>query len=332
MYRAPQKKSSGTNKALVAVLVILCVVMAALLVLLGSKLFDKKKDEQAAVATDGVQLDHETQVTTQPTERINYMPDCDDLDEDQVERLFSDMGYSVRYHYEYSDTVPKGYVISQSVYADTQIDENSEITIVISKGQDTAPEGYNQKVVVKAAPGSSYGTLWLYEWRNSQWVECFSCDATVGYNGISANYGEGTKRTPMGTFKLGVAFSANSISNSDWPFQRVYSSSCIVDDIYSPYYNTFRNINNIPSGTHYDPIGNTLTQGYSNILIYIEHNGNGLDSTNVVAGRGSVITICGRYPALAPTAGCVDISANNMLTLISMLDYSKDPHIEISCN
>ena len=121
----------------------------------------------------------------------------------------------------------------------------------------------------------------------------------------------------------------NSIPNNNWPFRLVSSNTCIVDDVNSRYYNTIQSINSLPYGTHYDAIGNKLVKGYSNICIYIEHNGNGLDSNNVVPGKCSVITICGQASSISPTAGCVDISSSDMLRLISLLDYSKDPHIEI---
>ena len=36
---------------------------------------------------------------------------------------------------EYSDTVPKGYIISQSIPPKTMIDNNEELTITVSKGK-----------------------------------------------------------------------------------------------------------------------------------------------------------------------------------------------------
>ena len=245
-----------------------------------------------------------------------------------VETL-SALGCVVTFEYEYSDTVEKDFVITQSVAPDHELPETRNIVLWVSMGPDSSPDGYDQKVVVTAGSGSSYGTLVFYEWEEGQWISKFSCDATVGKNGISTNYGEGKGRTPEGVFKLGVALSANSIPNSEWPFQQVSSNTCVVDDVNSAYYNTIQNKNNVPSGTSVDPIGNTIVKGYSTVCIYIEHNGNGLDSDGVVAGKGSVITLCGRSGSLKPTAGCVDISSSNMTTLLGLLDYSKNPHIEM---
>ena len=58
-------------------------------------------------------------------------------------------------------------------------------------------------------------------------------------------------------------------------------------------------------------------------------NGDGYSSDNVVKGKGSVITICGRNSTLSPTLGCIDISSGDMSTLLSYLDADKNPHIQI---
>ena len=324
---APRKNSSS-NTVLIVLLILLGVAVLALAVIFGVRALDDSRTD-GDTGSGSIHRQPTVQIEEPSWDEAVYMPDCVGRHEDSVAADFAGLEYDPRYEYAFSEDVDEGYVISQSIPAYEELSEFSDIVIVVSKGPDIAPEGYNQKVVVTAAPGSSYGTMTLLAWQDGQWKELFRCDATVGYNGISADYYERSKRTPLGTFKLGVALSANSITNRDWPFRMVTANTCIVDDVNSPYYNTIQNISSLPYGVSYDPIGNTLTKGYSNILIYIEHNGNGLDSTNVVPGKCSVITICGRSAAIAPTAGCVDISASDMLRLMSLLDYNKDPHIEI---
>lgn len=315
-----KKPGTPANKAVMILLAVLGVAILTMVILFGMRLAGEKNGMPAMQSTVPVQTTQEPEIR---------MPYCEGRQQTEIESLFSQLPYTPRYEYAFHEGVDKGVVISQSIPADTQLNEFSDIVIVVSKGADLAPEGYNQKVVVTAAPGSSYGTLTLNAWQDGEWKEIFSCDATVGYNGISTDYYEGSKRTPLGIFKLGVALSANSIPNDEWPFRLVSSNTCVVDDVNSRYYNTIQSISSLPYGTHYDAIGNKLVKGYSNICIYIEHNGNGLDSNNVVPGKCSVITVCGQASSLSPTAGCVDISSSNMLKLISLLDYSKDPHIEI---
>lgn len=258
-----------------------------------------------------------------------FMPNCVDLHFDEVTKTFESIPCQLTFSYAYSDTVAENYILEQAPAEGTELTAETEVNITVSKGLDASPEGYNQKVTVTAAPDSSYGTLTLYDWEEGQWVSKFTCDATLGKKGISPDYGEGKKRTPEGVFKLGVALTANSLSNESWPVYLVSSDTCVVDDVNSADYNTIQSIRSLSSGVSYDPIGRTITQGTSNICIYIEHNGNGYDSENVVAGKGSVITICGRNSSIAPTSGCIDISSSNMKTLIGLLSYEKNPHIEI---
>lgn len=257
------------------------------------------------------------------------MPRCVGLTYEQMLQKLFYAGCTASVEYEYSDTVAEGIVIRQSVPEGSPVPADGKVVITISKGAEpVATPAYTQKVVVTAPSGSSYGTLELYNWENGQWVLQFSCSATVGKNGISSNYGEGKKRTPAGEFKLGVALSKNAIDNDGWPFYQVTSDTCIVDDTGSSMYNTIQSIRSLPSGVSYDSIGKTLASS-SNVLIFIEHNGDGFSSRDVVAGKGSVITICGKKNAIKPTAGCVDISSSDMNKLIRELDYSKDPMIEI---
>ena len=260
------------------------------------------------------------------------MPQCVGASYEDAVAALNKAGILATVAYAYSSDVEAGYVISQSIPVDTVPEKGTVVEICVSKGvPEGNPDGYDQKVVVTAASGSSYGKLTLYNWEDGQWVKDFSCDATVGKNGISSNYGEGKKRTPKGTFKLGVALSSGSIGNDGWPYEKTTKDTCIVDEPLSAYYNTIQSIKDLPKGVSYDPVGKTLANS-SNILIFIEHNGDGYTSDDVVAGKGSVITICGKKTAIKPTAGCVDISSANMKKLIQKLDYSKKTVIEITVN
>lgn len=317
----PQKtKAPSGNKT---VLIVAVAVLALVAVIVVCAMLLSGKGGSVSLLPQATEV-----VTEAPTEPVT-MPNFLGMPYDQAGEFLDGAGCTAMFEYDYSDIYEENCIIEQSVPAGSALTEGSVVVIKVSKGADLAPEGYNQKVVVSANAGSSYGTLTLYQWEDGQWNSKFSCDATVGKNGISYDYGEGRKRTPQGVFKLGVALSANSIPNAGWPFYQVTKDTCIVDDTASMYYNTIQSVRGLSSGTSYDPIGKTIVNGYSNICIFIEHNGNGFSSDGVVPGRCSVITICGRNYAIKPTLGCVDISATNMNTLLSMLDYNKNPHIEI---
>jgi len=58
-------------------------------------------------------------------------------------------------------------------------------------------------------------------------------------------------------------------------------------------------------------------------------NGSGFSSENVTPGKGSAIGLRGQYGSLSPTYGDVDISYSDMIDLLSRLDATKNPVIEI---
>lgn len=336
LVKPKSKKMSDSKLPIIAVL----AAIALAVVFLAGKIFFTPRGENspsyaATVPPAAVYVPTETDHTpensqlpeTQAPEIL--MPNCLGQHYDELAQSLALLPCRVSYTYAYSDTVEENYILEQSISAGNVLTAETEVIITVSLGPDLAPEGYNQKVTVVASPGSSYGTLTLYDWENGQWVSKFSCNATLGIYGISPDYGEGRKRTPQGVFKLGVALTASDLSDVDWPVHHATSNTCVIDDVDSPNYNIICTVQDVPYGTSYDPIGRLLVGGNSTICIYIEHNGNGYDTENVVPGKGSVITICGRVPAIEPTPGCVDISAANMSTLISLLSYEKNTHIEI---
>ena len=194
------------------------------------------------------------------------------------------------------------------------------------------PYEYSQKVTVTAHAGSTSGTLTVYNWENGDWTEKFSCGCKLGKNGIGSDYGEGKGVTPMGTFKLGFVM-ANVNPDNGMDFKLASSTLGIVDDAESELYNTL--VDTSQAGdVSVDCIGNNIVSGKLKAIIFIEHNGDGSSPEGVTPGKGSVITICGNYSyeEISETAGCIDIDVDDMTTLLSMLDGSLNPYIEITLN
>lgn len=189
------------------------------------------------------------------------------------------------------------------------------------------PYDYSQKLTVTAPAGSSYGTATLYEWSDGDWSEIASYSCTVGKNGIGPGQ-EGSKRSPQGIHKLGVVLTSGS-PETNMPIYSATSNTGVVDDTRSIYYNMILEKNQVPSGVSFDNIGAELTNGKTYATIFIEHNGSGFSSENVVSGGGSAIGLRGRYGTLGPTNGDVDISSSDMVDLLSLLDSEKNPMIEI---
>ena len=256
------------------------------------------------------------------------MPDFEGMEIYSVEEQLRQLDISYEIMYEYDNVYEEDRVVSQSIAPGTTIYGTEFLTLVVSMGEEECPYDYSQKLVVTAPRGSSYASASFYEWYDGDWQLQRTYSATVGSNGIGQPY-EGSRRTPQGLFKLGVVISGRYIDTNMNTYYAT-SSTCVVDDPDSRYYNCIMDTSQVPYGTDYDPIGKGLNNGTSYAFIYIEHNGTGLSSNGVVPGAGSVMGIDGTYKSLAPTFGDVDISVSDMMDLLSRLDSTKNPMIEIT--
>ena len=255
------------------------------------------------------------------------MPSCENEEFALIEEDLIDLGFVVNKEEEFSEDVEKGYIISQSIKGETSVDIGTEVTLVVSKGPEECPYDYEQKLVVSAAKGSTSATATLYEWEDGEFKEIASYKATVGSNGIGVA-SEGSSTTPSGLHKLGVVLSAYSV-DTNMNTYKVTKDTGVVYETTSSYYNIILERDMAPSGVKFDNLGKSLTDGTTYATIYIEHNGSGFSSKNVVPGKGSAIGIRGQYGSLSATYGDVDISSDDMIDLLSKLDYYKNPMIEI---
>lgn len=284
---------------------------------------DEKQDEKESENKRKTENNSETQ------KAINNEIEIKNYAGKDYDTLLSELkDLDVEVMYEHSDTAEKNCIIEQSIEAGTIVKKGAKITLTVSSGKIESPYDYEQIVKVSAKSGSSDAKLIMYEWQNGNWEKKFTCKAKVGNKGISSDYGEGISATPKGNFKLGLILSAKTIENTNLDTRVVTTKTCIVDDADSPLYNTLQSTTELPAGTHYDPIGNTILSGFSKAVMYIEHNGDGISTEGVMPNKGSAITICGVNGKLSATAGCIDITANDFDNLVSLLKREKNPHIE----
>ena len=336
--KKPKKKKSCLVVGLIALLIsILGIVVVGVLVVaiiaVCIFLFNMPVKHKEVAIMGTVPDSYVEVVTTVPTEAVAefMMVSCEGMEVDSARSYLEGLGLQVALEYEYSDTVLVDRVISQSVTSGNYIAKGETITLVVSKGVEMGPDGYSQKVVVTAKSGSSNGTLKLYNWKDGKWQEQFSCNATLGSQGISSTYGENSTATPKGTFKLGTVFTDDIIDTEmDVYYTSMYT--CIVDDPKSDLYNTITDSDYLPDGTSYEPVGEIIYGGDCNALIFIEHNGDGFTTEGVRKGYGSAITICGVNGTLGKTGGCIDITAENMTSLLALMNENLNPHIEITTN
>ncbi len=325
-----EKEASLALRFILPILIVLVVVaaVAAYVVLIRPSLKDKDATTQEVANTVNTTEETTTENTTEG-EKTCVVPDMTGLEEASAKSELEALNLTVAVKYDISDTVEEGLVITQSVASGTTVVEETQVVLTVSEGNG-CPYEYSQKITVTAASGSTSGTMTLYDWANGDWVPQFSCACVVGKNGIGSNYGEGKGVTPLGTFKLGFVLGTQD-PNNGMVFKQASSSTVIVDDVESSLYNTLVDSSQA-DGLSVDHVGENIVSGKLSCVIFIEHNGNGLTSENVVPGKGSVITICGNNQDISATAGCIDIKASDMASLLTCLDGTKNPYIETSVN
>lgn len=174
------------------------------------------------------------------------------------------------------------------------------------------------QLVVVSANGNT-AKLVRYQLEDSKWKPEEEYEAHVGYNGVTTEKTEGDRKTPCGLYRIGFAFGNKQKPETLLPYREITENSYWVDDPQSEYYNTW-----VEGTEKKDWISAEHLSEYYSAYSYaavIEYNAN-----PIVPGAGSAIFLhCGE----TPTAGCVSVSEDNMLKLLSWLDPSLKPMILI---
>lgn len=317
----PQKK----NRLFIFLVILLSAILIGSAVAVALIMFNE--DDDSAAVVDSTQ----SQASDTPQEDSTVeMVDVRGMSKKSAKKELENLGLNVTFQAERSDSVKKGKIIRQDITPGTRINKGDEVNLIVSFGK------HGQKIVVKSTnEGITYATLSLMQLNEDtcRWDTINEYYARVGREGISSNYGETNSHTPKGTFPLGVLLYG---SNLDEDIDTHYSNnkSVTVDTVISEDVNKDYNIicDSDTGFSECDPVGKRLSGTYdgesNNILIFIEHNGDG-KSHNAVPGKGSAITICGCITPLEATGGCIDISAEDMEDLVYYLDSSQEPVIEV---
>lgn len=195
--------------------------------------------------------------------------------------------------------------------------------------KENSTEIIGQQAIIVSSSGSN-ATLTLKEYINNKWVETFSCYAVVGKDGVINAISEGLKATPAGTFDVLFAFGTANISTK-LKYKTLTGGEIWIDDPNSAYYNTLQNrYAAYADWNSYEDIYYQFTSGLSTCCIAFDFNGDCESKNSAYPGAGSVIFIDGKPGVLSPTYGDIAISSNDMSTLVSRLDQSKNPYIYIN--
>jgi L,D-peptidoglycan transpeptidase YkuD (ErfK/YbiS/YcfS/YnhG family) len=173
-----------------------------------------------------------------------------------------------------------------------------------------------QVVVVTAANWTTdVATLQTFEKSAAGWRVVFpAMTAHIGRAGFSADKHEGDLATPAGKYGFGNMFGQRPNPGVKFPNRQADSQSVWVDDVGSPYYNTWQE-NAALSGEHLAAPGYATAYAYAVAIAY--------NTNPIVPGKGSAIFL--HVSTGGGTAGCVSIAQANLLQVLRWLDPAKSP-------
>lgn len=139
---------------------------------------------------------------------------------------------------------------------------------------------------------------------------------------------EGDKRTPTGIFNLDntiYAYNNDVALGNGYSLKKITPQDLWVDDPKSPDYNRHLVMNH-PPVTEWEKKQQMEQIAPSHkIKLFIHHN-SPIDDNRPLAGSGSSIFFhIWRNDGASPTAGCTSMSEENLRTMLSRLDASKNP-------
>jgi L,D-peptidoglycan transpeptidase YkuD (ErfK/YbiS/YcfS/YnhG family) len=180
-----------------------------------------------------------------------------------------------------------------------------------------------QLITVKAASyGTSYATLRVYQMYGGHWVQVAGpWAARVGYNGVAMPGAkrEGDGKTPSGTYGFSFFFGVQPLSGVYFQYRHAYSYDYWDDDPASPRYNEWVDARTANPGRNPEPLHNVPAYNYAAVIAY---------NTARVPGLGSGIFL--HVGTGGPTAGCVSLSATQLVKILRWLRPASNPRIAIS--
>jgi L,D-peptidoglycan transpeptidase YkuD (ErfK/YbiS/YcfS/YnhG family) len=169
------------------------------------------------------------------------------------------------------------------------------------------PDVSTDQVVLVTSSGSS-ATVRACERRGGRWLSVLgTLRGHVGLRGVAAPGAkrEGDRRTPGGTFTLGLGFGTRSDPGGTWfPWRRATRVDVWVDDPGSDHYNTWQQL---PADGRWDSaetLFQPLDYAYAQVVDY---------NTARVPGRGSAIFL--HVDDGNPTLGCVTVPRSQLLRI-----------------
>ena len=181
----------------------------------------------------------------------------------------------------------------------------------------------------------------MFVYENKMLIKIIN-DVCIGKNGV-ANFKEareGDGKTPLGLYNLGVSFGVHDL-DIQYPYIKISSNSYWVDDADSKYYNNFVEVGGAVNTFGYSYIANLRDRKFNSAehlidykkqyeyAVFVEFNSsNQIDESGKGNGIGSAIFLhC--HGDKGYTGGCIAISKEDMLWILSYLNKDYNPKIMI---
>ena len=137
------------------------------------------------------------------------------------------------------------------------------------------------------------------------WQQVLVCNGYVGLAGVGVT-SEGMKMTPIGVYDFTFAFGNNSNPGALLSYIQCDDTYYWVDDVNSVYYNKFVTTNEVtPDWKSAEHISEIAVYSY---VLAFNYN------ASCIPGKGSAIFV--HVSNGRPTAGCIAVPAESMLTII----------------
>ena len=199
-----------------------------------------------------------------------------------------------------------------------------------AESTETAPaEQAAGRQEIRIVPqGDGTASLTLLQQDGGEWKTLFECEAAIGRNGTTDSPAEGDGKTPAGTFPVLFCYGLEQ-PDTTIPFIQLTPDSVWVDDSGSAYYNCLTTRQEAGS-VSFEETYSQFVKGYYSCNIFFANNGDGRTPGSATPGLGSVRVLEGSLKPLEPTNGDIKISAENMETLLGMLDAAYSPMVTVT--
>lgn len=219
-------------------------------------------------------------------------------------------------------TVQESQPLAETVETSKEIEIDEELSTLLSYqgiGEDYLRELSTSQIITVSSYGNT-ASVDFWEVKENKWTKntALSTSGYIGETGVTDEMSEYIRATPRGFFPVGEAFYISQKPDTGLDSFKITSDTYWVDDPSSDFYNQK------VEGTQYQDWSSAEHMiDYSNYEygFVIGYN------LSCVKGAGSAIFF---HIGYGPTAGCIAVSQDKVLSYLSLLDKTANPYILIN--